>query len=414
MSQAQIVKALPHQIKILQSDLKFNLMVGGVGSGKSYTIGDLLVKYRAENEKNEVFIGANTHRQLRDSTIKAATDRLAMYGFTEHDYEYQENKGFFNFQGMKCYLRSLENVDKAIAGLTVDKMIVDEYAFCGRPNQPPEYIHKKIIQRLRGKNGNNQFVALTSPNGVNFLHDIWVTNKTSDHYLVQCRTKDNIFLPKGYYESLVAAYNGEDSALAKQELFGEFIDVLQNNVYYAFDEDKNVCEVKRNNGSILAGVDYNVSPYCSIIAQYDGHNFYILDEIIIEDNGDTFKWCYEAKRKGYGGAIIYPDSTGKNRRTSGISDHQIARDNGFQLANTRNPFVTDRVNNINRLLAQGRIKISPKCKWLIRDLKKLGWRGGKLDQVTDKNLSHVSDALGYLCWELAPISHNIDAEIIFD
>jgi hypothetical protein len=414
MSQAQIIKALPHQVKILSSDRKFNLMVGGVGSGKSYTIGDLLVKYRAENVANEVFIGANTHRQLRDSTIKAATDRLQMYGFTDNDWEYQENKGFFNFQGMKCYLRSLESVDKAIAGLTVDKMIVDEYAFCGRPNQSPEYIHKKIIQRLRGKNGANQFVALTSPNGVNFLHDIWVTNKTSQHYLVQCRTKDNIFLPDDYYEALVAAYGGEDSALAQQELFGEFIDVLQNNAYYAFDPDKFVVDLERKPGTLLVGLDFNVSPYCATIAQYDGHNFYFLDEIVIEDNGDSYKFCKQAIDKGYGGAIVYPDSTGRNRKTSGESDFNILREYGFSLANTRNPAPVDRVNNLNRLFMEGRVFIDPKCKWLIRDLCKVAWRGGKLDQVTDKRLTHSSDGAGYLTWELDPIGHNIDADIIFD
>ena len=383
-------------------------------SGKSASIGDLLVKFRSESVNNEVFIGANTHRQLRDSTLKATTDRLQMYGFNENDWDYQENKGFFNFCGMKCYLRSLENIDKAIAGLTVDKMIVDEYAFCGRPNQSPQYIHKKIIQRLRGQNGLNQFYAVTSPNGVNFLHDIWVTNKTDDHFLVQCKTKDNVFLPSGYYDSLVSAYGGEDTPLAKQELFGEFIDVLQNNVYYAFDETFHVKEFDRPKGTTLVGIDFNVSPFCSIIGYYDNDTFWIYDEIIIEDNGDSYKWSYEAINKGYGGAFLYPDSTGRNRKTSGESDFSILRDNGFVIQNTRNPFVIDRVNNVNRLLMRNKIKIHPRCKWLIRDLKKVAWRGGKLDQVTQKHLTHTSDALGYLAWALNPIEYRTDAEIIID
>lgn len=407
------IQTLPHQYELLKSDARFNLLIGGIGSGKSYVAGDLLVKFRAENINNEVFISANTHKQLRDSTIKAITDRLAFYGFNDSHYNYEENRGFFNFMGMKCYLRSLENIDKAIAGLTVDKIITDEYAFCGRPNQTPEYIHKKIIQRLRGKNGVNQFYALTSPNGVNFLHDVWVTNKTKDHFLVQAKTKDNIFLPDGYYESLVSAYGGEDTPLAKQELFGQFINVTENRTYYAFSED-NIADVKRVNGSILIGLDFNVEPMCGIVAQYVNGKIFVIDEVIVDVNADTYKWSDLAIKKGYAGAIIYPDHTGGNRKTSGMSDFNILKDKGFRIENTYNPIVFDRVNNTNRLLSDKSVLISPNCKWLRRDLEKVSWRGGKLDQTTDKNLSHSSDALGYLLWKLMPITNKSNSYIIFD
>lgn len=375
-------------------------MIGGVGSGKSYTIGDLLVKYRCENKANEVFIGANSHRQLRDSTIKAATDRLKMYGFKEDSWLYMEQKGFFYFEGMKCYLRSLENVDKAIHGLTVDKMIVDEYAFCGRPNQSPMYIHKKIIQRLRGSNGKNEFVALTSPNGVNFLHDLWVTNATDQHHLVKCKTKDNTYLPEGYYESLVAAYGGEDTPLAKQELFGEFINVTDDVVYYSFDK-RHVqnCELQR--GSIFIGMDFNVNPMTAVVCQVVDDTLYVIDEFFLK-NSDTFKMCEAILKKGYKNASVIPDSTGSNRKTSGKSDFDIIRQHGFKIESTRNPYVTDRVNNINRLFKLNRIIINPRCRNLISDLEKVTWRNNKLDQQTDKMLTHISDCLGYAANKLLP------------
>lgn len=391
---ARTIRALPHQIKILQSDKRFNLMVGGVGSGKSYTIGDLLVKYRSETDKNEVFIGANTHRQLRDSTIKAATDRLQMYGFTENDWDYQENKGFFNFAGMKCYLRSLENIDKAVAGLTVDKMIVDEYAFCGRPNQTPMYIHKKIIQRLRGQNGVNQFVALTSPNGINFLHDIWVTKATDEHLLVQCKTKDNVFLPQGYYQALVAAYGGEDTPLARQELFGEFINVNQGRAYYAFDRNRHVKPVNKTYGTIFIAMDFNVNPMTCCLFQIIDNKMKIFEEVYLPDS-DTFQMVDELIKRGYAGCTVIPDSTGRNRRTSGISDHQILINAGFKVEWSHNPFVKDRVNAVNHALTNNIIEIDNKCVHLIADLEKVSWKGSDLDKVSDPSLTHVSDAMGY-------------------
>jgi hypothetical protein len=113
--------------------------------------------------------------------------------------------------------------------------------------------------------------------------------------------------------------------------------------------------------------------------------------------------CHELTRRGYVGQVI-PDSTGKNRKTSGRSDHLILVDNGLTVLPTRNPFVTDRVNNVNRLLAENRVKIDPKCKKLINDLEKVSWKNNELDQKTDKYLTHISDALGYGLFKLNPIT----------
>ncbi len=73
---------------------------------------------------------------------------------------------------------------------------------------------------------------------------------------------------------------------------------------------------------------------------------------------------------------------------------------------TRNPFVFDRVNNLNRLLSKGRIIIDPKCKKLINDLEKVTWKGSDLDQKSDHLLTHVSDSLGYIAHWRFPIKDN--------
>lgn len=419
------IQVLPHGLEVLEAQEKFIYMQGGVGVGKTFTLGDLMVKYRAETKNNEVLICANTHKQLRDSTLKGITDRLAMYGLNEEEHwSYQEQRGMFDLMGMKSYLRPLENVDKAIAGLTVDKILADEYAFIGRPNLTPKYIHNKLIQRLRGNNGINQFVAVSSPNGIGFLHDIFVTNATNEHKFIQCKTKDNTFLSSSYYNSLLSAYGCVDklgnpsdeleylSSLAKQELMGEFVNVQENSIYYAFNKERHLKEVKKTHGTVYVAMDFNVEPMCAIAAQYINGKFNIIDEFIIEQNADTFKMVDLLTKKGYRGARIIPDSTGVNRKTSGKSDFQILRDAGFVIESVRNPIVFDRTNNVNRHCIENLIHINPACKWLIRDLEKVKWRGGKIDQVTDSTLSHVSDALGYLLWKLNPIGMKAKAKII--
>lgn len=195
-------------------------------------------------------------------------------------------------------------------------------------------------------------------------------------------------------------------------LEGKFMDSADGQAYYSFDREKNIKPFKQVNGSVLIGMDYNVDPMTAVIANVVDNKIQVFDEIYL-NNSDTYKMCNELMKRGYGGAMIYPDSTGSNRKTSGKSDFDILRQNGFTIVRTRNPFVTDRVNNINRLLQSGEIIINTKCKKLIGDLEKVMWKDNKLDQKTDKHLTHISDALGYLAWKLKPIRLNNQSNASF-
>ena len=185
-------------------------------------------------------------------------------------------------------------------------------------------------------------------------------------------------------------------------LEGKFLDSSDGQAYYAFNRELHVKPIQQSNGSIFIGTDFNVDPCTSVIGQFDGKYFYILDEVFLR-NSDTYKLSNELIKKGYAGARVIPDSTGKNRKTSGKSDFDILKECGFRIESTRNPFVTDRVNNLNRLLQDNRVIIDPKCKKLINDLEKVSWKDNKLNQKSDPLLTHVSDCLSYMTWKLDPI-----------
>jgi PBSX family phage terminase large subunit len=187
-------------------------------------------------------------------------------------------------------------------------------------------------------------------------------------------------------------------------LLGEFNDESNGQVYYAFRREDHVVPLTRKPGTVWAGLDFNVQPMTCVIGQYNNGSFEIVDEIYLE-NSDTYKMADELKRRGYTGARLCPDSTGRNRKTSGKSDFQILQESGFVIESTSNPFKTDRINNVNRLLTAGKIKIDPKCKKLINDLSKVVWKNNEPDQSgANKMLTHISDSLGYLCWKLEPIA----------
>ena len=204
-------------------------------------------------------------------------------------------------------------------------------------------------------------------------------------------------------EEYISLLNSLDEKQRKRFLLGEFNDDSDGSAYYAFNRDVNVNEFDESFriGQTRCGMDFNVQPMTCVIGYRVNDKFYIWDEMFLE-NSDTYKMCDQLKAKKYVGTI-YPDSTGANRKTSGKSDHVILKEAGFIIHPTRNPFVTDRVNNINRLLRDGKIIIHPRCKKLINDLEKVTWKNDELDQKTDKMLTHITDALGYLCWALDPI-----------
>jgi PBSX family phage terminase large subunit len=189
-------------------------------------------------------------------------------------------------------------------------------------------------------------------------------------------------------------------------LHGLYSDESDGQVYYSFRRDEQVKDVKRMPGTIFVGLDFNVDPLCGVILQVIDGKIQVFDELYL-NNSDTYKACDELIRRGYKGARVIPDSTGRNRKTSGMSDFDILKQAGFQIESTHNPFVTDRINNVNRLFTNNQIIIDSKCKKLINDLEKVVWKDNKLDQKTDKYLTHISDALGYACYKLKPFT-NID------
>lgn len=218
---------------------------------------------------------------------------------------------------------------------------------------------------------------------------------TSKYVSMLMNPRDNLDNIDPEYIDEILSQLPEKQRLRFEE--GQFVDDYDGLAYYSFNRERDVKECKRSPGTILIGMDFNVQPMTAVVGQIANGKLEIIDEVFLE-NSDTFKMSSELIKRGYGGAWIYPDSTGANRKTSGKSDHQILKDDGFQIKGTRNPLVFDRVNNVNALLRNQKLIISPRCKKLINDLEKVSWKGHDLDQKTDPMLTHISDALGYLTW----------------
>jgi len=396
------VELLDHQWEFLESKIKFTLLSGGIGSGKSW-VGSHYIINRVRNFPNSLhFIGTNTYSQLRDSTLSCLFGVLSDLGIS---FSYNQNHGLLEFLGGKVLCKSMENFN-SIRGIEIGTFWLDE------TRDLKEEAFQVLMGRLRCKNCDKLEGRLTSsPAGFNWLYDYFTPDgehRTDEFELINASSFNNPHLPHGYIESMRDQYT---EAFFKQEVLGEFINITSGRVYFAFDREKHVKDISRRptptrfQGSLYIGQDFNVDPLAGVVCEYIDNTLYVTQEIFLRDS-NTFELARHIKKKHPGRIIkIIPDSTAKNRKTSGRSDIQILEAEGFEVMHTRNPYVMDRTNNVNRLLEQGKIVIDPKCKKLIADLEKVTWVQGKnqLDQLKDKMLTHVSDALGYACWKLMPM-----------
>lgn len=394
------VTLLNHQWDFIHNNYKYLALVCGIGAGKTHVLAHYLINRIAKYPKALHFCGANTYAQLKNSTLSAV---FKVLNELEIPFSYNQSTGMLEFMGGRVLCKSMENYD-ALRGIEIGSFIIDE----ARDLRVEAF--EVMMGRLRDKEvkGDLQGRLVTSPSGFNFIYDYFHEGgdkHTNEFRLIQACTMDNPFLPDGYIDTLKANF---DAKLFRQEVLGEFVSIRQGQAYYAFKRDSNVADFAHMASPVWVGMDFNVSPLTAVLAYVDGYRrLHIFDEVFLKDS-NTFEMCEILKKKAPNATII-PDSTGGNRTTaSTVTNFDIIKNNGFKLIYNKNPFVIDRVNTLNLLLEQKKIIISPNCKKLINDLEKVTWKEGisKLDQTSDKDLTHISDALGYLAYYINPIRPN--------
>ncbi len=280
-----------------------------------------------------------------------------------------------------------------------------------------------------------------TPNGLNWTWRRFVSSEKVEGYgVVLADPFENrrvLDRTPDYYERLKASY---PERFYRQEVLGEYLPMFGGSVYYAFS-DENVRELEYEPRTpILWALDFNLNPLCSIIGQlvplstypYDSRRgerqIHVLDEIALP-RANTPEACeefVERTRKwippyGMIKVEIYGDPAGEQRHTAAAeTDYEIlrqffARRREYRVEfryGSSAPLIKDRTNVVNGLLltAAGgrRLFIAPRCRELIADLRQVSWKAdshGNVLNVLDKSdpaRTHLSDALGYLCWEEFP------------
>ena len=397
-------KYFPHQWDFLVNKPKARIkaLVGGFGSGKTHSllVNTFLCMVNRKNPrtgKSNGLILYPTYSLADEVFVEPFRNMLDKNGVW-YEYNIASHKFKTIFGDLKIYVTNQSH-----------KIVGSSYTYCGVDEIDIEAFNhaersiNKALGRLRGCEDAELYIT-TTPEGYHFVYDYMVQKASDSKYLVHGKTTDNPYLPKSYIQSLRDNY---DENLLKAYLEGQFTNLQRGNTYNGFDRDKNVRECKYDRAKpIHVGWDFNVMPQCVCIIQESpsSPNIQVIDEIALDTDGSgdvlTDRMCRTIKQR-YPNAkyFAYPDATGAAKHSSArYSDIEIIRRNGFMVQVRHiNPLVINRVNSMNNNLAKGNMIIDPKCTGLIKDLEQVVNKEGTrdIDKTTNKELTHLSDALGY-------------------
>lgn len=385
------LKLLNHQWDAINSHKKFTCLLGGIGAGKTFTGFAWVLKKLKETPESLDLITANTYGQLQKATLSSLFKNLDSFGIP---YNYNQNKSLLSI-GTKRFLCLATEAYDNHRGIEVGSWWGDEAAYYTRKQ------FEVLAGRIRDKNGKLDVLFTTTPKGFNWLYDRFSPDgelhDPLTYHVVKAPTRSNYHLPNDYENMLKDQY---DDLLLKQELEGEFINVTAGRIYYAFNRDDHVMDIKINPSYPLwVGVDFNIDPMTATIGQIIGDKLYIVDEVYLR-NSNTEALSREIVSKYGRNCTIVPDSTGIKRTTNANkSDIQILKSFFSKVYTAGNPFRIDRYAAVNGAFSKGKVVISPRCKYTIKDLESVVYKEGT-DQpdTSDRMLTHASDNLGYLIY----------------
>ncbi len=400
---------LPSQQRFHESRARFKGFSGPIGSGKSQALCQEALKLAYLNPGRTGLLGAPTFPMLRDAT-QAALIEILERNRIPHEWNRGESYLRLSETRSRILFRAVEEFER-LRGTNLAWFGLDELTYA------PREAWLRLEGRLRDpKAARLCGFAVWTPKGFDWVHERFVGSPVEGYETVLARPFENQFLldrVPDYYQRLKHSYDGR---FYEQEVLGEYLELTAGRVYFAFSRAGNVAEVEIAQGSpLLWALDFNVDPMSSVVAQMDGDEVRVLDEIVL-NRASTYDACTEFGNRfaeHAGGLVIYADASGARRQTSGTTDVEILKkfvseraygDVRFKIPKA-NPAVRDRVTLMNSKLesaaGERKLVIHPRCKELIKDFEQVMYKENSqvIDKDRDPKRTHLSDALGYLAWQ---------------
>ena len=400
---------LPSQKCFHKSSARFKGFSGPIGSGKSQALCHEAIRLSYENPGRHGLIGAPTFPMLRDATQRTLFELLELNNLP-FEFNKAENCIIMRDTGSKIVFRSVDDFER-LRGTNLAWFGVDELTYC------PEEAWLRLEGRLRDPGAKRLCgFAVWTPKGFDWVYERFLAKPVLGYETVLAQPMENRHLLEqipDFYERLKHSY---DARFFQQEVLGQYLSISAGQAYYNFDRSMTVrnCKIDPNR-SLFWALDFNVDPMSSIVAQVYGDSVNVVDEISLA-RATTWDACEEflSRYPNSHGLTVYGDASGNSMKTTGPRDGE-AISKFFRMRNIQrvkvelppqNPAVRERVVLMNTKLldaaGERRLFVDPRCVELIKDLEQVCLLEGTMiiDKGKDPKRTHMSDALGYLVWQV--------------
>ena len=290
--------------------------------------------------------------------------------------------------------RSMENPQR-IVGYEHADADIDELDTLKRDDAA--YVWRQVMARNRQrKDGPNTIGVTTTPEGFKFVYEQWRKEAKPGYTIIQAPTRSNPHLPEGYIESLQNAY---PEHLLDAYLEGRFVNLTSGTVYTSYNRHAHGSDEEIRQGEpLFIGCDFNVTKQAATVyVQRDGgRTWHVVDELVNMYDTPEMIRILHSRYDGHQ-VYIYPDASGKSRKTVDASKSDIAlleQAGFFVRVNKRNPMVRDRILAMNAALEAGRVKVNAaKCPVTAECLEQQVYKNGEPDKSNGRD--HQNDATTY-------------------
>ena len=253
------------QSGFFMSGAKYPGMFGGVGASKTFTGLYKAIAVAEGYPGAYVLITEPTARMIEDVLIPTLRQELGSVEGTA--WTLQGSPGardivWYNKSVFRLRSALLMSPDM-LAGQSLAAFWMDEAALGDQ-----ERSFRNLQERLRQPGDfPHQGWVTSTPRGKNWCYDLWGPEHKPTFEAFHVKTKENPYLPGGYYEDLLDSFG--DTPFARQELEGEFV-TFQGLIYAMFNTSVHVQEPPKRDEfvRVVAGVDFSGGTSPSVIEVY--------------------------------------------------------------------------------------------------------------------------------------------------
>lgn len=405
------------QSKLWRTTARFTVTVAGRGSGKTdmhrRKVVRLLPVRKSHGEGAIYCFCLPTYAQAK----RLAWDKILE--LIPKDWIESANKSELcvkTIYGSTLYVVGMDKPAR-IEGMQVDGVVLDECS-----DQRPEAYTKTILPMLTHRRGWCARIGVPKRTGVGAraFKEAYDLGLTPNEAGIESYTwpSSDILTPAELAAEIV-----QMSPKDAEEQFGGLWVDQEGQIFYAFkDKDvslggnlSNNC-IYDQNEVIGVGSDFNVNPMAWILFHYREGIMKVFDEIYIKNTNTaaTLDELYRRHPIHKAGWHFFGDASAQNRHSStSESDYVQIRNDGRFLKSrvsypSANPALKDRFAATNALLCNAlhirRCFIHPKCTNLRSDLQARTYKEGTCELPPQEGeIGHISDALGYPIYRLAPM-----------